>query len=87
MTKRPTTSELSEAKLVSKDDVTAAVDAFMTNPSTTTFPLGKDYALDLRDAVAASPFALGVVMNPHARPASKRNAIRTAILLARPVKA
>ncbi|GJD96326.1 hypothetical protein [Methylobacterium iners] len=85
MAKRPTTAELYQAKLIPEEDVVAAVEAFMANPNTSAFLMGHGYALDLHAAVAASPFALGVLATPDAKPASKRIAVRTAILLARPV--
>lgn len=65
----------------------AAVDAFIADRSLTTFLMGQGYALDLHAAVSDSPFALGLLANPDAKPASKRAAVRTAILLALPVKA
>lgn len=85
MAERLTTGDLYKAKLILEKDVVAAVDAFMANPSTSAFLIGEGFALDLYAAVAASPFALRVLADPNALPASKRCAVRTAILLARPV--
>ena len=87
MAENPTAGELYKAKAILEADVVAAVDAFMADPTLTTFLMGEGYALDLHAAVSDSPFALGLMANPDAKPSSKRSAIRTAILLARPVKA
>ncbi len=42
--------------------------------------------LDLAGAVAASKFAVDMLADPKIKDPSKRSAVRTAILLARPVK-
>ena len=84
MAETPTTGDLYKARTVLEDDVVAAVDAFMADPNLTSFLVGDSYAIDLQAAVAASPFALGMLANPEAKPTSKRAAVRTAILLARP---
>ena len=86
MAENPTTGDLYKVKTILEDDVEAAVDAFMGDPSLTTFVMGNGYAIDVHDAVSASPFALGMLANPEAKPTSKRAAVRTVILLARPSK-
>ena len=86
MAETPTIGDLCKAKTILEDDVEAAVDAFMGDPSLTTFLIGNGYMIDVHDAVSASPFALGILANPAAKPIFKRAAVRTAILLARPSK-
>lgn len=82
----PTTGELYKSKAILEEDLVAAVEAFMTDPTTTTFLMGEGYTIDLTAAVADSPFAIDMLADPKIREASKRSAVRTAILLARPVK-
>ncbi|MBX9933005.1 MAG: hypothetical protein K2Y56_15935 [Methylobacterium sp.] len=86
MAETPTIGDLFKAKAILETDVAAAVDAFLADPSLTTFLMGDGYSLDLHGAVSDSPFALGMMANPVAKASSKRSAIRTAILLAKPVK-
>ena len=86
MANDPTFGDLYKAKSIIEADLDAAVDAFMTDPSLTTFQMSEGFDLDPHGAVSASPFALGMLAKPDAKPTSKRNAVRTAILLARPVK-
>lgn len=86
MAETQTTGELFKAKAILNEDVVAAVDAFMADPTLTTFLMGEGYSLDLHAAVSDSPFALRMMADPEIKPSSKRSAIRTAILLARPVK-
>lgn len=82
----PTFGDLYKWKEITEEGLVAAVDAFMADPSLTTFAIGDGYTLDPHDAVSASPFTLGLLADPKARPASKRGAVCTAILMARPVK-
>ena len=87
MAETPTAGELFKAKAILEEDVRAAVDVFMADPSLTTLLMGEGYAIDLHAAVSASPFALGMLEDPEIKEASKRSTVRTAILLARPTKA
>ena len=59
----------------------------MAAPSLTDFFMGEGYTADLAAAVAGSPFAAGMIADPGIKPGSKRSAVRTAILLPKPVKA
>ena len=81
-----TFGDLFKAKAILEADLDAAVDAFMADPSLTAFLMSEGYALNPHDAVSASPFALGMLAKLDAKPASKRAAVRTAILLSRPVR-
>ncbi|MBX9933595.1 MAG: hypothetical protein K2Y56_19090 [Methylobacterium sp.] len=87
MAETPTVGELFKAQAILEADVAAAVDAFIADPTLTTFLMGDGYSLDLHGAVSDIPFALSMMANLDAKPASKRSAIRTAILLTRPVNA
>lgn len=82
----PTIGELFKAKAVTPEDVAAAVDAFMADPTTTLFMLGEGYGVDLAAAVAAQAWATREMANPDATEHIRRHAVRTAILLARPDK-
>ena len=85
MANDPTFGELYKSKAILEADLEAAVDAFMADPSLTAFLMGEGYALNPHAAVSASPFALGMLSKTDAKPASKRSAVRTAILVSKPV--
>ncbi|MHC2109362.1 hypothetical protein [Methylobacterium sp. CM6246] len=48
----PTVGELFKSKAVTAEDIGAAVDTFMADPTTTLFMLGEGYGVDLAVAVA-----------------------------------
>ncbi|MFK5596786.1 hypothetical protein ACFZ8E_07250 [Methylobacterium sp. HMF5984] len=81
----PTTGELFKIKAVTDDEVNVAVDAYLAAPDMGPFPIAEGYRIDIDAAVKASNFATLVVSDDHASPAQKAKAVRTAILLARPV--
>ncbi|WP_264045469.1 hypothetical protein [Methylobacterium flocculans] len=87
MAENPTTGELYKAKTLTEEDVGAAVDAFIADPTTTLFVFGDGYRLDLAAAVRDHAWASTTVASGDATPHLKRAAVRTAILLARPEKA
>jgi len=87
MAENPTTGALFKAKVMLEADVDAAVDAFMTDPTTTAFLFGDGYRLNLVEAVSSHEWAKVTVANHEATEHLKRVAVRTAILLARPEKA
>jgi len=82
----PTTGELFKAKAITEEDVVAAVDAYMADPTTTLFVMGEGYGLDLAEAVRTHEWAFVTVSHSTATDHLKRAAVRTAILLARPEK-
>ena len=86
MAESQTTGELSKVKAILEADIEAAVDTFMADRSTAAFLMGEGDVLDLAAAVAESPFALGMLADPEIKPQSKRSAVRTAILLAKPAR-
>ena len=64
-----------------------AADAYLATPDMGPFPIAKGYRIDIAAAVEASAFARSVMADPGADEVFRRKAVRTAILLARPVKA
>jgi hypothetical protein len=82
----PTIGELFKQVLVLDADVGSAVDAYMTDAETGVFPVGEGYGLDLAAAVDAHGPAKRALADPSASDAFKRMMVRSALLLARPVK-
>lgn len=82
----PTFGDLYKAKAILDADLDAAVETYMSDPSTDRFAIGDGYSADLAAAVAGSPFAAGMIADPGIKPGSKRRAVRTPILLSKPVK-
>jgi hypothetical protein len=82
----PTTGELFKAKAITAEDLHAAVDAYMADPTTTLFVMGESYGLNLAEAVRLHEWASVTVAHSTATDHLKRTAVRTAILLARPEK-
>ncbi|QDI83157.1 hypothetical protein E8E01_23460 [Methylorubrum populi] len=83
----PTVGELFKAKAVTDEQVNAAVEAYCDNPTTASFAITDCYAINLLDAVTVHDFTRRVLSDPSSSRALKRDAIRTAILLARAQKA
>ncbi|WP_246689983.1 hypothetical protein [Methylobacterium sp. WL7] len=81
-----TVSDLSKSKEVTDAQVNAAVDAVLANPNTGPFELASGWVLDVTTAVKADRHATATLKEPTARPGSRRAAVRSAILLAQPVK-
>ena len=82
----PTTGDLFKAKTLAEEDVVAAVEAFMADPTTTAFLFGDGYRIDLAEAVRSHEWASVTVANKDTTEHLCRAAVRTAILLARPGK-
>lgn len=87
MAEKPTTGALLKAKCLTTEEVEAAVDAFMADPTVMAFLLGKSYWIDFAEAVCAHEWASVTVANKDATEHLKRTAVRTAIMLARPEEA
>lgn len=81
-----TVSDLYKSKEVTDTQVNAAVDAVLANPNTGPFELASGWILDVTAAVKADRHATATLKEPTARPGSRRAAVRSAILLAQPVK-
>ncbi len=85
MAKDPATvSELRKAGEVSDQEVDAAVDAVLADLATEAFPLAKGWTLDLVETLRTTTRAAEALTTD--KPAWKRNIVRTAILLANPIK-
>ncbi|KAB1072876.1 hypothetical protein [Methylobacterium soli] len=82
----PTTGELFKAKAITAEDLHAAVDAYMADPTTTLFMMGEGYGLDLAEAVRGHEPTRKVLASPDESATFKRTMVQTAIILARPVK-
>jgi hypothetical protein len=53
MAENPTIGELYKVKTILEADVFAAVDAFMADPTTTSFLFGDGYQIDTAEAVSS----------------------------------
>ncbi|MCJ2053960.1 hypothetical protein [Methylobacterium sp. J-070] len=80
----PTVSDLRRTADISDGEITAAVDAVLANLATEAYPLAKGWTLDLVAAIAAHKASQDALLTD--RDAYRRNMVRTAILLAHPVK-
>ncbi|MGG3811073.1 hypothetical protein ABEV34_05405 [Methylorubrum rhodesianum] len=87
MAESPTVGELFKAKTVTDEQVTALVDAVLAGKLDDRAELAEGYVLDVAAAVKASAFATAVLADEASKPGARRNAARTAILLARAEKA
>jgi hypothetical protein len=85
MASNPTVSELRKTSDVTDDEITAAVDAVLADLASEAYSLASGWTLDLVAAVANHKASQDALLTD--REAYKRNMIRTAILLAHPVKA
>lgn len=86
MVENLTIGALYRAKVLTAEDVEAAVDAFLVDPTTTTFMIGRGYQIDLAEAVRAHEWASVTIGTKDATEHLKRTAVRTAVMLARPEK-
>ena len=72
--------------IISESEVAQAVDAYLSEPMTTLFVTYGGHQLNLAEAVGAHPFAQQAACAPWTSQKLKRQLVRTAILLARPVR-
>ena len=79
--------ELFKAKAVTDEQVSALVQAVLAGQMDERARIGDEYRVDVAAAVKASAFATAVLRDKTSMPGAKRNAARTAILLARAEKA
>jgi len=77
-------SELRKVAEVTEQEVDAAVDAVLADLATDAYPLAKGWTLDLVEMLRTNERAAEALKTDKA--AYKRNMVRTAILLAQPVK-
>ncbi|WP_336488251.1 hypothetical protein [Methylobacterium nigriterrae] len=86
MSEAPTTGELVTKGAITDDDVGVAVDAYLAGDDTTAFAIADGYRLNVSIAVDNSLVANRLLARARASAASRRGVVRTAILLARPVR-
>jgi hypothetical protein len=86
MAENLTISSLLARGKISNADIAAAVEAYLSDPETTAYPLGDQFALDLSAAVAAHPFTAKTLKLGKAGVCARRAAVRTALMLACPEK-
>jgi hypothetical protein len=87
MTTTPTVSDLRKAAEVTNDEIDAAAYAYLANPKADAFRFSSGHEIDLAAAVHAYQPAVAAVADPDQTPKFKWTMVRTAILLAHPVKA
>ncbi|MGE8130969.1 hypothetical protein ACQKQD_28710 [Methylobacterium sp. NPDC080182] len=76
--------DLVTAERIAIEDVGAAVDAYLAEPTTQDHAIGPDHVLDLAAAVAAHPSAPAIVVDTESDEPSRRMAVRAALLMSRP---
>ncbi|MCJ2091312.1 hypothetical protein MKK67_02135 [Methylobacterium sp. J-072] len=65
--------------------VGSAVDAYLAELATRTHAIGPDHVLDLAASVAAHAFASAAMVDAEADEPARRMAVRSALLMARPI--
>ena len=78
--------DLLQAKVITRADLDAAVDAFLANPKIGSFELASGYTVDITAAVKADRYATAILNEPTAKSGSRRTMVRSALLLAHPMK-
>jgi hypothetical protein len=78
----PTVGELFKAKAVTDEQVNAAVETYLSDLEASIFPIADGYVIDVDAAVVKHLWASHILANQEASTSDKRNAVRTAILLA-----
>jgi hypothetical protein len=87
MADAPTVGELLKAEAITDEQVNALVHSVLAGRPDERARLGEEYRVDVAAAVKASAFATAVLRDKTSKLGVKRNAVRTAILLARARKA
>lgn len=76
--------DLVTAQRIAIEEVGAAIDLYLAEPTTQGYPIGRDHVLDLAAAVAAHAFAPATLVDADADEPSRRMAVRSALLMGRP---
>ena len=84
MATNPTVSEFRKTAEITDAEIDAAVDAVLADLAPVAYPLAKGWTLDLVETIQANAQATEALKSDRA--AWKRTMVRTAILLAHPVK-
>ncbi|ACL55562.1 hypothetical protein [Methylobacterium nodulans] len=82
---RPTLGELFRIKAVTDHDLSAAVAAYFADPTPGPREIARGIRIDVAAAVAAHDWARRIVEDEAIIERARRNAVRTAILHARPM--
>jgi hypothetical protein len=77
--------DLVAAERIAIEHVCAAIDVYLTVPTTQDHPIGPDHILDLAATVAAHASATATVVDAEADEPSRRMAVRSALLMGHPV--
>ncbi|GJE13227.1 hypothetical protein [Methylobacterium longum] len=78
-------SDLLQAKAITRANLDAAIEAFLANPKIGPFELAAGYIVDLTAAVKADRHATAILTEPTAKGGSRRAAVKSALLRARPL--
>ena len=81
-----TVGDLVKARVVTQKDMEEALDAFLADPGVGVFEIARGCLVDITAAVKASRHTTATLTEPTAKTGSRRAAVKTAILLAHPVK-
>lgn len=89
MAEAPTIGDLVRNSTVMSEDVHATVIAYLADRASGPIPLGKAHAIDVAEALAAHPPSAERLARAEAagKTGAVHDAVRTAVLLSRPVKA
>lgn len=79
-------SDLLRAGAITQANLDAAVVALLANPMIGQFELASGCTVDLTAAVKADRHATAILKEPTAKGGSRRAAVRSALLLARPLE-
>ena len=86
MATNPTVSDLWKASEVTDPEIDAAIDAYLADRKAGLFQFASGYEIDVAAAVHAHPPSKAAIADPDRTAKFKRIMVRTAILLAHPVK-
>ena len=82
----PTIGDLYKAKLITDDELRAAVEAYFADPTEDAYPIAEGYDLDLAAAVQGHEPARKTLEHPDRTDKFKQTMVRTALIAARPEK-
>lgn len=74
-----TVGDLRQELSVLEEEIDAAVDAFLSDPSVAPFRFGNGHSLGVAKALHARPPSRLIYADVHARPADERKAVQAAI--------
>jgi hypothetical protein len=83
MADQRTLGELLKANLVTDEDLNAAISGYLADPTPGARQISEGITLDIAAAVLANRWAIDMLADEGTSEAARRNAVRTAILLAR----